>query len=218
MLAQDTEVTIGGMIGRIKRAVTKKGRSAGQPMAIVTLEDLEGQIDGTIFAESLAEIQKDYPDAVEAERIVFLRGKVDKRRETPGVVVNDLVPIEHAVARLTCGIKIAVEAPDAVQDLLTRLKPILVRHKGNCDLFLQLPANNVNKVIIRLDSQWSVRPTTALKLELETTLNGHGKVELAGDGTRRIKRLQEQKLFQEPEPTEIPMQSAAGAESFEEPS
>jgi hypothetical protein len=102
--------------------------------------------------------------------------------------------------------------------LLTRLKPILVRHKGNCDLFLQLPANNVNKVIIRLDSQWSVRPTTALKLELETTLNGHGKVELAGDGTRRIKRLQEQKLFQEPEPTEIPMQSAAGAESFEEPS
>jgi DNA polymerase-3 subunit alpha len=205
-LSQDTEVTVGGMIGRIKRAVTKKGRSAGQPMAIVTLEDLEGQIDGTIFAENLADIQKRYPDAVETERIVFLRGKVDKRRETPGVVVNDLVPIEDAVARLTRGIKIAVETPDAAQDLLTRLKPLLARHKGNCELFLQLPANRVNRVIVRLDSQWSVKPTTALKLELEETLNGHGNVELAGDGTRRIKRLQQQRLFQDAEPVEAPVE------------
>ena len=28
------------------------------PMAIITLEDLEGQIDGTIFAESVEEIVK----------------------------------------------------------------------------------------------------------------------------------------------------------------
>ena len=30
------------MISRIKKTVTKTGRSAGQPMCILTLEDLEG--------------------------------------------------------------------------------------------------------------------------------------------------------------------------------
>jgi DNA polymerase-3 subunit alpha len=208
-LAQDTEVWIGGMIGRVKRAVTKKGRSAGQPMAIVTLEDLEGQIDGTIFAENLADITKRYPDAIKLEQIVFLKGKVDKRRETPGVVVSDLIPVADAVSRLTRGIKIAVQPPDASADLLGRLKPVLAKHKGNCDLFLQLPANGTSTVIIRLDSQWKVRVTPALKLELEQTLNGHGIIELAGDGTRRIRRLQQQKLFKDAEAVEVPVESTA---------
>ena len=59
---------------------------------------------------------------------------------------------------------------------------------------------------VEVDSQWSVKPTTALKLELEETLNGHGNVELAGDGTRRIKRLQQQRLFQDAEPVEAPVE------------
>jgi DNA polymerase-3 subunit alpha len=215
-LAQDTEVWIGGMIGRVKRAVTKKGRSAGQPMAIVTLEDLEGQIDGTIFAENLADITKRYPEVIKIEQIVFLKGKVDKRRETPGIVVSDLIPVADAVSRLTRGIKIAVQTPDASADLLGRLKPVLAKHKGNCDLFLQLPANGTSTVIIRLDSQWKVRATPALKLELEETLNGHAIIELAGDGTRRIKRLQQQKLFRDTDMVETATEAAV-AEVSEEP-
>ena len=36
---------IGGMIARVKKVVTKNGRSAGMQMAIITMEDLDGQID-----------------------------------------------------------------------------------------------------------------------------------------------------------------------------
>ncbi len=97
-LAEGTEVTIGGMINKIKRAITKSGRSAGQPMAILTLEDLDGQIEATLFAETLADISKRHPKAVAAEEIVFLRGKVDKRRETPVIIVNDLIPISDSVS------------------------------------------------------------------------------------------------------------------------
>ena len=96
-LPEGTEVTLGGMINRIKRTVTKNGRSAGQPMCIVTLEDLEGQIEATIFSETLAEITERFPKLVAAEQIVFLRGKVDKRRETPGILVNELFPIADAM-------------------------------------------------------------------------------------------------------------------------
>ena len=60
-MPEGAEVTIGGMINRIKRTVTKTGRSAGQPMCILTLEDLEGQIEATMFSETLAKITKEYP-------------------------------------------------------------------------------------------------------------------------------------------------------------
>src|SRR5207249_6917461 len=44
-LPEGTEVTVGGMITRLKKVITKNGRSAGMPMAIISMEDLDGQID-----------------------------------------------------------------------------------------------------------------------------------------------------------------------------
>jgi len=192
-MPEGTEVTVGGMINRVKKAMTKNGRSAGQPMAILTLEDLEGQIDATLFAENLAEVEKRYPDAVAAESIVFLRGKIDKRRETPGLVINDLIPIKNAIERLTRAIKVEIDN-GAGEQIVAQLKPVFEKHKGNCETFMQLPLAGMSKVMIRVGRDWFVRPTPALKDELETALAGQGRVELAGDGTRR-RRVQQQ-MFQ----------------------
>ncbi|MGD0542511.1 MAG: DNA polymerase III subunit alpha, partial [Tepidisphaeraceae bacterium] len=194
-LSEGSEVTIGGMINKVKRAITKNGRSAGQPMAILTLEDLDGQIEATIFAESLAEISKRHPKAIAAEEIVFLRGKVDKRRETPGVIVNDLIPISDSMSRLTRWVKVEIDRVEGAAEVLRQLKPVLTKHKGNCQTFLSVPANGSRRALINLDTAWSVRPTPAMKEELEFTLNGQGRVELAGEGSRRS-RVQQQPLFE----------------------
>ncbi|HEY1923524.1 MAG TPA: hypothetical protein VGG44_12300, partial [Tepidisphaeraceae bacterium] len=54
------------------------------------------------------------------------------------------------------------------------------------------------RALITLDNAWSVRPTPAMKEELEFALNGQGRVEFAGEGSRRS-RVQQQPLFQEAE-------------------
>ncbi len=55
---------------------------------------------GTIksFGEnkSYANITQKYPDAITAERIVFVKGKVDKKRETPSLMVSEILPVEAA--------------------------------------------------------------------------------------------------------------------------
>jgi DNA polymerase III subunit alpha len=209
-LAEGTEVTIGGMINKIKRTITKSGRSAGQPMAILTLEDLDGQIEATIFAENLAEISKRHPKAIAAEEIVFLRGKVDKRRETPGVIVNDLIPISDSMSRLTRWVKVEIDRVDGAAKILRQLKPVLTKHKGNCQTFLSVPANGSKRALITLDNAWSLRPTPAMKEELEFALNGQGKVELAGEGSRRS-RVQQQPLFESAEMPEITEEIAGPA-------
>ncbi len=218
-LPEGMEVTIGGLINKVKRAITKNGRSAGQPMAILTLEDLDGQIEATIFAESLAEITKRHPQSVAAEQIVFIRGKIDKRRETPGVIVNELIPISDSMSRLTRWVKVEIDRVDGAAELLRQLKPVLSKYKGNCQTFLSVPANGSKRALITLDNAWSVRPTPAMKEELEFTLNGQGRVELAGEGTRRTK-LQQQPLFEGADAPEIaeeipiPISSADDAEFF----
>ena len=102
-----------------------------------------------------------------AEQIVFLRGKVDKRRETPGVIVNDLFPIADAMPRLTRWVRVQIDQIEGAADLLNELKPILAKHKGNCQTSLTVPATGSKRATIKLDRAWSVRPTTAMKEELE---------------------------------------------------
>src|SRR4029078_12353570 len=80
--AEGTEVLIGGMLSAVRPKVAKTGRSAGQRWAILELEDLEGKIEGMCFAAAFADISQRYSGVLTAEKIVFLRGKVDKRRET----------------------------------------------------------------------------------------------------------------------------------------
>jgi DNA polymerase-3 subunit alpha len=212
-MPEGAEVIIGGLISRVKRAITKKGRSEGKPMAILTLEDLEGQIDATLFAETLADTVGKYPEAVVVEQIVFLKGKVDRRRETPGILVNELLPIDQAIPKLTSDVKVQIDVADS-SAIVSQLKPVLARHRGRVKTFLQIPAGGLNagglkKALIRLDEQWYVRPTRQMVEDLKAAMGGQGRVELAGEGTRRLKRLQQQQLFQAAQIEDEPAPDAA---------
>jgi len=209
-LSEGTEVTVGGMISRVKKVITRNGRSAGMPMAIITLEDLEGQIDGTMFAETFAEISQKYPDAVAAESIVFVRGKVDRKRETPSLLVNELVPISESVSRLTTAVALKLDPARHAADVVAQLDPLLKRHTGNTEVFLQY-ASPARTVVMRLDRERSVRPTPQFVDDLELLL-GTGAVQLCGAGTRRRKRLQQQRqepLFREEPADQSPEASDA---------
>jgi DNA polymerase-3 subunit alpha len=191
-LSEGTEVTIGGMINRVKKVITKNGRSAGMPMAIITLEDLEGQIDGTMFAETFAEICQKYPEAVKAESIVFVRGKVDRKRETPSLLINEVLPVAESVGRLTTAVALKLDPVRHTAEVVAQLEPLLKRHKGNTEVFLQVDVGGTKRVVMRLDRERSVRPTQQLVEDLEMLL-GTGSVQLCGAGTRRKKRQEQQR-------------------------
>ena len=193
---EGVEVTIGGMISRVKKSVTKNGRSAGMSMAMITLEDLEGQIDGVLFAETLADVTKRYPDSVSLERIVFLRGKIDRRREAPSIMVNDLIPIEEAISKLTTSLGLKLDPNRHPAALTAELDPLLRRHKGNTEVYIQVATNPAQRVVMRLDRDRFVKPSADLKTELAHLLGGDC-VQFSGLGTRRKKKQPQPPLFKE---------------------
>jgi DNA polymerase-3 subunit alpha len=219
-ISEGTEVTIGGMITRVKRVITKNGRSAGMPMAIITLEDLDGQIDATAFAETYADIVTKHPNAIANESIVFLRGKVDRKRETPSILINDVLPIDDAPAKLTTAVALKLDRTKHSADMLKELSELLSKHKGNTDLFVQLETGDARKVVLKMQREMSVRPSKALAEDLDAAL-GNGTVQLFGAGQRRLKRLEQRKLFKEepaadPETPAAPLSDEQLAESIDE--
>ncbi len=73
-------------IAEIKNRVTKKN----DPMAILMLEDLEGQAEAVIFPKSYAEIK----DSITQEGPVIISGKVDKQDDRTQIIVDkiELIP------------------------------------------------------------------------------------------------------------------------------
>ncbi len=205
-MGEGAEVTIGGMIGRLKKSVTKSGRSAGQPMAILTLEDLDGSIDAMVFSETLADLTQRHPGAIANENIVFVKGKIDKRRENACLIVNDLTPVESAVEKLTTSVGIKLDRARHGPDTLESIRAILQRYRGPREVYVQVSLTSGKKVSMRLDRDRGVRPTSGLVEDLEQALGG-GAVQLSGDGARRQRRLaiQQTPLFQDasaPEPAD----------------
>ncbi|WP_428936848.1 DNA polymerase III subunit alpha [Fontivita pretiosa] len=196
---EGVELTVGGMITRVKKSLVKNGRNAGSQMANITLEDLEGQIDATIWSDQYADLTRRYPDLLTVERIVFVKGKIDRRRETPCIIVNDIIPIEEAIGRLTTAIAVKLDHTRHTPATVAELAPLLKQYPGNLRVYLQVETAQTQKVLLQLGRELSVRPSRQLIQAVEHLL-GSGTVQLRGEGSRRLRRIEQQKLFTDDSP------------------
>ena len=194
--SEGTEVTIGGMLADVKTKVAKSGRSQGQKWAIITLEDMEGQIEGMVFAEALAAITAKYPTAVGKESIVFVKGKIDKKRETPSLLVNEIIPITDSTAKLTTAVVLKLDRERVTPDVVKQLPLLIKQYKGNIPIFLQVPHNGSGLVTMKMGNEFGLKAMDAVVGELDQLL-GSGSVQWVGAGTKRVKRIEQQRLFKE---------------------
>ena len=89
---------------------------------------------------------------------------VDRRRERPSIIVNELTPIDSAIEQLTASIRLRLPAGGPTEELLAGIRAVLPAHPGGCPVFLELrPLGRADvAVLVRADPQWSVRPTRRL--------------------------------------------------------
>jgi DNA polymerase-3 subunit alpha len=166
-------VTVGGIVTECKRIRTRKG----DPMLFATLDDLEGQVELLVFAKVYA----DNADAVEVDRVITVRARVDKKEAGEVKLVAQEVEafeptpeeVERAAAeaaaepvaptpkRLT--LAIAAEAPES---LLEELKHVVEGFPGDHELLLE-----VGKRRLRLGDGYRISADTACRAEL-TALPG----------------------------------------------
>jgi len=89
-MQQDQRAVVAAMVQSVRTIVLKNGRNAGQKMAILTVEDAFGACDCPLFADGYAK----YSHLAEAEKVVFVLGRVDLKRGDPQLVIDRLAPID----------------------------------------------------------------------------------------------------------------------------
>ena len=96
------EVVVGGVLSAVRIVVIRNGRSAGQKMAILTLQDRVGKIDCVLFSDGY---QK-YAHLLQKDDVVLVVGKVDRGRGELQLLVNKVVSLPEAPLFLSKRIEI----------------------------------------------------------------------------------------------------------------
>ena len=159
-VSHDQVITICGLVTQIQRKVSKQGT----PWAIVTVEDLEGAIDVLFFSNSYA---LHGVNLVE-DRIVAIRGRVDKREDQARVSALDLtLPDLNLVP--TGPLVISMEMARCTPPIIDRVKEILRSHPGGREVHLRL-ADGAKSTVLKLDEGLKVAASPSLSADLKTVL------------------------------------------------
>jgi len=129
---QGRDVVIGGMVAKIRYSVTKNGRNAGAKMAVFVLEDLQGSVEVVLFPDALEANEK----LLAVDRIVFVRGRADHRREVPNIIAGELVALEEAAEKLSTKVRVKFTANDVSEEKTAAIKSICTKHHGKIPLHI----------------------------------------------------------------------------------
>jgi DNA polymerase-3 subunit alpha len=159
-VAHESVFTIAGLITNVQRKVSRQGST----WAIVTIEDLEGSVDVLFFSNSY---QQHALNLIE-DRIVSIRGRIDKREEALRITAIDLsipdvnqAPIGPYVIR--------VEAERCTPPVVDRMKEILRSHPGTREVHLKIEGG-IKETTFRLDDGLRVTASPSLSADLKSVL------------------------------------------------
>jgi len=137
-------------------------------MAMLTIEDITGKCDAVAFPETYERTI----GLLKPESVVFISGTVDRRREKPSIIINDVFGVDDGIEKFTRQVAVKLRDGGAGGELLSKVKDIVGRHKGNCPLAFKVSAQARPDVTVWVvaDRSWSVRPTRELFKALEDLL------------------------------------------------
>jgi DNA polymerase-3 subunit alpha len=153
-------VTIGGLITQIQRKVSRRGDS----WAIVTVEDLEGAVDVMFFANSYTQHSMNLME----DRIVVIRGRIDKREEQVKVMALDLSMPDISLAP-SGPLIISMDTVRCTPPVVDRIKEILRSHPGKREVHLKLDDGR-KSLVMKIGDDLRVTASPSLSADLKAIL------------------------------------------------
>ena len=174
--SEGAAVLLGGVIDSINRTTTKKGK----PITYFTIEDMEGIMKCVLFQKELATLN----NLLHADEVVFIKGKVGFRDTEPSIRVTEIITPEDMEKiienKSPKNAIIKLKYSQINDDLLLRLKEILLANKGHCPVFIEFEMPSEKSVKIKTSEEYSVSLT-------EKVFNGIGN--LIGEGCLTSRQL-----------------------------
>ena len=154
-------VRIGGMVRNTKIIKTKK---KGDLMSFVTLEDLHGSVEVTVFSSLYSRVH----DLLSNDNPILVQGQLQKDENSVKILADTVIPMDKAEETWTASIHFNLDITRTQRELFFKLKEILKKHPGSCRAYVHLLNPDQTETIIALSNSIKLR----VGLPLTRAVNG----------------------------------------------
>ncbi len=165
------QVTVGGLVARMRRTKIKSGRNAGRFMGRFVLEDLYGGVPVMLFANQLQQ----FGHLLEDEAVVIVKGQVRSRGSELELSVDEIVPLKELTSHRPIAVEVWLDESLPAGEML-KLRDLLIEHPGPVAVELRIEL---------ADAVVAVRELGRFKVDAEGPLVGSIESLLGRDRVHR---------------------------------
>jgi DNA polymerase-3 subunit alpha len=150
---------LGGLISSLTQRFTKKK----DPMAVLRLEDLDGNVEVVVYPEAYQE----YKGVLQADKAVLLCGDVKHEENEVKLIASEVYPLEDAPKLFAERLSIHLPAGHLSDALMLELRGLLEAHPGRTTVVVCLQFASGEKVFLDTDNTYKVTCDEALISKIE---------------------------------------------------
>jgi len=143
-------------------------------MAFVTLEDLHGSVEATVFSSLYAKVHELLSD----DNPILVQGQLQKNENSVKLLADTVIPIDKAEETWTASVHFNLDITRTQRELLVKLKEIFKNHPGSCRAYIHLLNPDKTDTIVALSDSMKLRAGLPLAREVNRFL-GYNAVETA---------------------------------------
>ncbi|MFW2109870.1 DNA polymerase III subunit alpha [Bacillus spizizenii] len=122
------QLSLGVLLSKIKTIRTK----TGQNMAFLTLSDETGEMEAVVFPEQFRQLSP----VLREGALLFTAGKCEVRQDKVQFIMSRAELLENMDAEKAPSVYIKIESSQHSQEILAKIKRILLEHKGETGVYL----------------------------------------------------------------------------------
>ena len=158
-------VRIGGIVQAAKVIPTKKG----DLMAFVTIEDMHGAVEVTVFSR----VYNTVNELLIEDNPILIEGQVQKDEQSVKIIADKVIPMAKAEETWTASVHFNLEISRTHKTDLRKLYEILKRYPGTSRGYLHLRSPENTDSIIELPDNLKLKAGSALTNEVNALLGYH---------------------------------------------
>ena len=133
-------------------------------MGFITLEDLTGTVDVTLFPDAF-QLASPY---IESQEPLIIEGRVeiDDERGKAKVVATTVMSLKEATGKMVSRVVFALNHNVLTVSKLNLLQGILSRYRGDCPGYINLKKDDC-EMVLSLSNDYRVEPSSELMQEVD---------------------------------------------------
>lgn len=150
-VADESEVSIAGMVTSLKEIMTKKGNR----MAFVNFEDLKGHLEVVVFSD----VYQNAANLLKMDEPLLIKGEVDAAEESVKLLATEISLLKAHTGYKIQPLRIKVLLEKLTENKLKDFRKILSRYPGTTPVYLHLITPEEKETVLKLprdlETQWS---------------------------------------------------------------